>query len=464
MKPIPAFVRNLTTHFQTAGCQLYIVGGAVRDALLLREITEWDLTTDATPTKVELLLKSFGVSHISLVGQRFGTVIGQYKKLPIEVTTFRSENYDPDSRQPTVEFGRSLLEDLSRRDFTFNAIAYNALTEQLTDPYQGQADLGNRLIRSVGQANDRFREDPLRILRAIRLAVQLNFSISSDTLQGLQQTKERLALLSSERVAAELGKMLLAPKPSQAIRLMVETGVINYILPELLPTVDLEQDTREHKDIYAHILQVLDNTPPRLELRWCALLHDIAKPLTRQKIDGQYHFLNHENVGAKIAKQVLGRLKYSADFTAYVTKLVKLHQRLPNYNGGWNDGAIRRFVLDAGECLDDLFTFAEADTTGSNERKKEQYQATRQLLRSRIDELEKEAEISKIKSPLSGDELMTIFHRPPGRWIKPVKDQLLSLVLDGELAPEDKATAQKIAQAMLEPGRSDHAIGKPVDH
>lgn len=287
------------------------------------------------------------------------------------------------------------------------------------------------------------------MLRAIRLAVGLDFSIDPATLDAIVQERERMGILSAERVADELNKMLLSDQPSLAIRYLVETGLVSYTLPELLPTIDLENDHGEHKDIYQHILQVLDNTPPKLELRWCALLHDIAKPLTRQKINGQVHFLHHENVGAKIAKQVLRRLHYSNEFTDYVTNLVRFHQRLPNYNGDWNDGAIRRFVREVGECLEDLFAFAEVDATGANVRKNEGYRAGRQVLKSRIEELEKEAEIAKIKSPLSGEELMELFHRQPGPWIKPIKEKLLSLVLDGQLAADDKTQAAVIAREMM---------------
>lgn len=460
MITVPVFIRQLAKQFQANGHQFYIVGGAVRDALAGHPVKEWDATTDAKPAEIEKLIRQFGLTQIGLIGQRFGTVTGQYQKQPIEITTFRSEEYRPDSRQPTVKFGESLLDDLSRRDFTINAIAYDPIKETIIDPHDGQADLGQKTIRAVGRASERFEEDPLRMLRAIRFAVTLGFTIDEATLAAISQEKERLPILSAERVADEMGKMLLAAKPSDAVRYLVETGLIAYTLPELLPTIDIEE-TREHKDIYAHILQVLDNTPPKLELRWCALLHDIAKPLTRQKINGEIHFLHHENVGAKIARQVLRRLHYSNEFTDYVTNLVRFHQRLPNYNNDWNDGAIRRFVREVGECLDDLFTFADADSTGANLRKIEQYQQTRAVLRQRIVELEKEAEIAKIKSPLSGEELMAIFHRPAGPWIKPIKEQLLALVLDGQLAPEDRDQATKLAKQMIRPEDSPKGLAKP---
>jgi poly(A) polymerase len=294
------------------------------------------------------------------------------------------------------------------------------------------------------------------MLRAIRFAAVLGFNITQETLSAIISERERLSLLATERVNQEISKMLLAEKPSIGIKLLVETGLINYILPELIPSIDLEFDPKEHKDIYAHILQVLDNTPPKLELRWLALLHDIAKPLTRKKIGGEYHFLGHEVVGAKMAKQILKRLKYPNSFAERVSKLTYLHQRIPNDDGNWTDGAVRRLVRDAGDLLEDLFIFAEADSTGKNEHKLNQYRQKREVLKERIAKLEREAEIAKIKSPLSGDELMKIFKRQPGPWIKPIKEELLRMVLDNELAPDDKKRATEVAREILRKAENNY--------
>lgn len=453
MTSSPAWLTKLAGFWRENGHQLHAVGGAIRDQLLGRPVGEWDLTTDATPPETTMLLKKFGATAINLVGEQFGTVMAEFNSEKIEVTTYRSEKYDPDSRQPAVSFGQNILEDLSRRDFTINAIAYEPLSGQLLDPHHGQADLEAKIIRAVGDPDSRFREDPLRMLRAIRFAVQLGFTIDEATERAISSERERMGILSVERIRQEIDKLLLAKQPSVGVRMLVESGLINYILPELLASIDLEFDPAEHKDIYQHILQVLDNSPAKLELRWCALLHDIAKPLTRKKIGNEYHFLGHEVVGSRMAKDILRRLKYSTDFIDYVAKLVYLHQRLPNYGGEWTDGGIRRFVRDAGETLEDLFTFARADSTGKNEKKLAHYETLRQKLWTRIDELNKEAEIAKIKSPLSGEDLMTLFHRPPGPWIKPVKEHLLNLVLDGELAQSDKEAATKIARELLGSGR-----------
>ena len=445
----PPWLNNLSDYFSSKNHQLYLVGGAVRDQLRAQAVREWDLTTDARPPQIERLLKELGAKQIGRLGERFGTITATLDGEPLEITTFRGEHYLPDSRLPEVTFGDNLADDLARRDFTINAIAFDISAKRLVDNFNGQVDLAHNLIRAVGNPVERFTEDPLRMLRAVRFASQFDYTIEETTLAAISQVRDRFGLLSAERVAAEMDKILLSPVPSVGVNLLTESGLINYILPELLPAVDLEFDPREHKDIYHHILQVLDQTPPKIELRWCALLHDIAKPLTRRKIDGQYHFLGHEIIGAKMTREILGRLRYSGDFIKYVSNLVRFHQRLPNYTGDWSHGGIRRFVRDAGNLLDDLFLFAEADSTGSNEAKKLHYRSLRQQLRDQIDELNRQAEIAKIKSPLDGMELMAIFNRPAGPWIKPVKEHLLALVLDGELAAEDKERATVIARQLV---------------
>jgi poly(A) polymerase len=445
----PIWCVELAKAFSQKGYRFFLVGGAVRDQLLGKEVTEWDGTTEAKPDEIEQVLRAAGAKNIGIIGKQFGTITAAFHGEQLEVTTFRGEQYRDDSRKPVTTFSATIEEDLSRRDFTINAVAFDVISQKIIDPYGGQADLSNNIIRAVGRPTSRFHEDPLRMLRAIRFAVTLGFAIEEETKQAICDEKDRIGMLSPERVAQEIDKTLLAKSPSKAVELYVETGLINYVLPELLPSIDLEFDPREHKDIYHHILQVLDQTPPNLALRWCALLHDIAKPQTRQKIGGEYHFLGHENVGAKVARGVMRRLRYSNEFTAHVVGLVRLHQRIPGYEPEWTDGGVRRFVRDAGDLLDDLFVFAEADQTGKNERKNTLYRSRRIELRARIDALQAEAEIAKIKPPLDGAELIALFNRPAGPWIKPIKEHLLELVLDGKLAADDKAEAENIARSIV---------------
>lgn len=445
----PKWLLELDKKFEDSGYELFLVGGAIRDKLLGLPVKEYDLATSAEPEETEKLIRAFGCKCIGTVGKRFGTITGNFQGETIEITTYRSESYEEFSRQPAVKYGKDIHEDLSRRDFTINAIAFNLKEQEILDPFDGQKHLKSGLIKAVGVARDRFNEDPLRMLRAIRFATLFDFEIEQATYEAIHTQKDSMGVLSAERISQEMNKLLLADKPSKGIQLLVETGLIAYVLPELIPAIDIEFDPHEHKDIYRHILQVLDNTPPKLELRWTALLHDIAKPVTRKKIGGQYYFLGHENVGGRMSKDILSRLKMPGDISNRIVKIVRLHQRLPNYDGHWTDGGIRRFVRDSGEVIDDLFAFAAADATGSNEKKKAQYQDNRDKLYKRIKELEQEAEIAKIKSPLSGEELMELFHRPAGPWIKPIKEELLRMVLDGEIKESDKDKATEVAKKLI---------------
>lgn len=446
---LPAHIERLANIFHEVKKDFYLVGGALRDQILNREHHEWDAATNAIPDEIIKILKQANAKQIGVIGKRFGTITAVINSEPVEITTYRAEQYEEGSRNPKVKFGDNINDDLSRRDFTINALAYDPLTKKLLDRHNGVEDLSLRKIRAVGDATERFREDPLRMLRAIRFSAQLNFDIDRKTFESITRTKDQFGVLSTERIQQEINKILLSEKPSKGIELLKDSGLIAYIIPELLPSIDIEFDPREHKDIYHHIIQVMDNTPPKLELRWCAILHDIAKPLTRRKVGGEYSFIGHENVGAKIAREVLTRLKYPNSFIKYVSKLVRLHQRIPNDDGMWTDGAVRRFVRDAAERLDDLFIFAEADSTGKNERKNSNYRKKREVLKKRIADLEKQAEIAKLKSPLSGEDLMKIFHRPAGKWIKPIKDELLKQVIDGELQEKDTEKAIKIAKSMI---------------
>ena len=446
---LPEHIIDLAKKFKENQKDFYIVGGALRDQLLGRDHHEWDAATDARPNEIVEILENVGAKKIGLIGKRFGTITATFQSEPIEITTYRTEQYSDNSRNPVVKFGSDLSDDLARRDFTINALAYDPLSKKLIDRHGGQDDLKLKKIRAVGDPSERFYEDPLRMLRAIRFSTELDFDIDHKTLLAINNNKERFGLLSVERIQQELNKILLSPQPSKGIELLKDSALIAYVIPELLPSIDIKSDPREHKDIYQHIIQVLDNTPPKLELRWCAILHDIAKPLTRKKIAGEYHFLGHETVGAKMAREILTRLRYPNTFIKYVSKLVRLHQRIPNDDGQWTDGAVRRFVRDAGELLDDLFIFAEADSTGRNERKKSKYGDKRAKLKERITKLEKLAEIARLKSPLSGKDLMELFHRPAGKWIKPIKEELLRQVIEGDLAQDDRDNAIIIAKSLI---------------
>jgi poly(A) polymerase len=346
--PIPALGRA----FAGADRALYLVGGPVRDLLLGRRSTDLDFTTDARPDQVKQLLRRAGADHIFAIGEKFGTIGGVFGEEVVEITTYRSEQYEAGSRKPAVEFGDSLEGDLSRRDFTVNAMAVEIPGGRLVDPFGGRADLEARLIRAVGVAEDRFADDPLRLLRGVRLAAQLAFEIEPETRRAIVACADTLASISRERIAQEMAKLLTSRLAGLGIRLLTDLGLMRQIVPEVLAMRGMLQDaTYHHKDVFDHTVQVVDQSPPRLVVRWAALLHDIAKPRTRSVDDGVVHFFGHENLGEKMSRKILLGLKLDRDTINRVGLLVAMHQRANAYEDDWTDGAVRRFIREAGEIL-----------------------------------------------------------------------------------------------------------------
>lgn len=442
-------LRKLIAEFAQRGKQLYIVGGSVRDAVLEREHIDIDMATDARPDLVKALVADVHPEAIYTVGERFGTIGAIVDGRVLEITTFRSERYKPYSRKPDVSFGASLEGDLSRRDFTVNAMAQKPVTGELIDPFGGLRDIKAKVIRAVGNPDERFSEDPLRMMRAIRFGAQLDFAIEEGTAQAIERNHRKLRLVSQERITDELNKILASPSPGRGMRVLCDLGLMEFIIPELLELRGTEQDEYHHKDVFEHTLIVLDRVAPDLRLRWAALLHDIAKPVTKVVSDGEVHFYGHDIVGAEMARNILMRLRMDRETIDVVYKLVSMHQRVNLYESSWTDGAVRRLVRDAGDDIGLLLSLSRADITSRRPRKVEY--ALRQIaeLEERIKRLVEEEEIKALKSPLDGHELMAIFKRPPGPWIREVKDYLLSKVLDGELSPDDKQTAQKLAEEFL---------------
>ncbi len=468
-------ILTLAHQFHVAGYDLYLVGGTVRDLLLGRlSSPDIDMTTDATPDAIKRITVATQPRAVVLVGERFGTVRLHYALEPtgtttetgemvapdeliIEITTYRSERYDPESRKPEVCFGTRLEDDLSRRDFTINAMARDPLTGAISDPFGGRADLEARVIRAVGDdPMQRFADDPLRLLRAVRFAAQLDFSIEPRTAEAILSQAATLEKISRERIRDELNKLLISPRPALGLRLAVDLSLMPHIIPEVMELRGVSQRTGpvQSKDVYEHVLRVVQNSPPRLTSRWAGLLHDIAKPRTRSVENGQVHFFGHEDVGAMMARDILKRLKFDRPFVEHVSRLVKLHMRSNAYAPEWTDGAVRRLMLDAGDALPDLLDLSRADITSYRAEKISRAAARVAELEARCQRLKEEAERVPIKSPLDGNELMEIFGRGPGPWLKPIKEHLLSLVIDGALAPDDKAGAEAIARQMLDQGEA----------
>ncbi len=450
----------LATRWQEAGEELFLVGGLVRDALLGRPVpSDLDLTTSALPERTQALATEAGAASIFTIGERFGTVGAVFgdgaDQVVAEITTYRAEHYPDDTRFPSVRYGVGLTDDLARRDFTANAIAADPLTGDLIDPFGGEGDIALGVLRAVGDPDERFAEDPLRLLRAARFVAQLGFRIDPATEAAMSRNAKSLGRISQERIYAELVRLLAGEWADHGLEALRRTELLPVALPELAPMaaeagIDPRHRANREKDLWAHTLQVVVQAPPRPMVRWAALLHDAAKPLVRG-IDetGDVHFFGHERAGADLAGRLLRRLKADKATIAGVTRLVELHGRPAAYEPDWTDSAVRRLALEAGERWDDLLDLAAADVTSGRAHKRKQAARRVELLRAHDARLREEADLARLQSPLDGNALMAMFGRGPGIWIKQVKDHLRELVIDGDLAPGDVAAAEDIARAWM---------------
>ena len=452
--------RSLADIFGAAGKELHLVGGIVRDALLGRaRLADLDFATSAQPPRTRELIESAGASSVYLVGERFGTIGAIFGEEPhrlhVEVTTYRREAYPDENRFPEVAFDATLTDDLSRRDFTMNAIAVDSDSGEVVDPWQGEADIAQALVRAVGDPDERFAEDPLRLLRAARFVSQLGFRLDWRTEQAMERQASSLARISRERILAELTLLLLGEYVDHGLDALRRTGLLHVALPEIEPlTTEAEADLAprlgREKDLWDHTVRVVRQSPPRPAVRWAALLHDAAKPLTRSVgLDGEVHFFGHERLGAELAYRALGRLNADRALRSSVRTLVELHGRPAAYDPTWTDSAIRRLALDTGEVWDDLLDLAAADVTSGREHKRIAAAQRVDALRARFQHLQEQVELARLESPLDGNDLMEIFDRPPGPWIKGVKNHLRELVIDGALAPDDRNGALQIARSLL---------------
>lgn len=456
-----AVVEHLAAAFAAQDAELFLVGGIVRDRLLGRSLpADLDLTTSVAPDVIQRLGEQAGATSSYLVGERFGTVgfIFEHvagERVQVEITTYRQEHYPDASRHPHVRLGGTLLDDLARRDFTVNAIAANALTGALIDPYDGQADLHLAVLRAVGDPVARFEEDPLRLLRAVRFVAQLGFRIDDETMTAMGQTATALNRISQERVLQELNHLLIGDYVVEGLDVLEQTGLLAVAMPELIPLAGATGDAGSRgygreKDLWTHTKLVTSRTPPRRAVRWAALLHDAAKPETRSiDANGEVHFFGHERAGARLATRLLRRLNADKTTAAAVARLVELHARPESYEPDWTGSAVRRLALEAGNVLDDLLDLAAADVTSAREDRQRLAAQRIASLRDHLTRLEAEQALAKLQSPLDGNALMALFDRPPGRWIAEIKDHLRELVIDGELTPDDTETAEQIARTLL---------------
>ena len=450
---IPAVAIDLGQRFQAAGFELSLVGGWVRDAILKRGTADLDFTTNATPEQTLAILEGWAATTWD-VGARFGTIGATRKGEQMEITTYRADAYEVDSRKPEVHFGKSLEEDLWRRDFTINSMALSLPDGRIVDPFDGIHDLAAGVIRTPGTPQDSFSDDPLRMLRAARFAAQLGFTVAPEVLQAITDMAERINIISAERVRDELSKLLLAPDPRPGLRILVDTGLADLVLPEL-PKLKLEVDEHHHhKDVYEHSLTVLmqaidlefSHAPecePDLVLRLAALLHDIGKPKTRRfENGGGVSFHHHEVVGAKLVKKRLTALRFPNEVIDQVSLLVELHLRFHGYGSGeWTDSAVRRYVRDAGDQLVRLHKLTRADCTTRNRRKAEALAATYDSLEERIAQLAEQEELDAIRPDLDGKQIMDLLGIAPGPVVGAAYKHLLELRLDRGPMAEDEAKA-----------------------
>jgi poly(A) polymerase len=449
--PFAKVVRDLGRRFAERGHELYLVGGTVRDALLDRIDPEADidLTTDATPDQILAVVRSGNRGGgVWLQGVRFGTVGVRKGDFKLDITTFRSDSYREDSRKPEVTFGRSVEEDLARRDFTVNAMAMELPDGPFIDPHGGLGDLAAKRLRTPSSPEVSFDDDPLRMLRAARFAAQLELAPTPETLAAIAERRGRLQIVSRERIRGELEKLLLGRAPAKGLWLVVNTGLAEEFLPEL-PALALEQDpVHRHKDVLRHTIAVVeratafDADEPDLTLRMAALLHDIGKPRTRRVGPEGVTFHLHEVVGARMAEQRLTELRYPSDFIADVRQLVLLHLRFHTYRLGWSDSAVRRYVRDAGPLLDRLNFLVRSDCTTRNAFKARQLAAYSDELEERIARLEAEEELASIRPPLDGRQVMELLGIPPGPLVGKALAHLLELRLDRGPMSEEEAAAE----------------------
>ena len=450
--------------FAAAGHELALVGGPVRDAFLGRSSADLDFATSASPDQTQAILSRWGDAHWD-IGKEFGTIgakrfaKGGAPEVVVEVTTYRTDEYDPTSRKPVVAFGDSLEGDLSRRDFTVNAMAIRLPDLTFVDPHDGLVDLASQVLRTPIAAVQSFDDDPLRMMRAARFAAQLGFTVEESARQAIIDMAERITIVSAERVRDELSKLLLAPSPRLGLGVLVDSGLADYVLPEL-PGMKLALDEHHrHKDVYEHSLTVLDQAidletgpdgpvpGPDLVLRLAALLHDVGKPATRKfEAGGTVSFHHHEIVGAKLASKRLKALRYDKETVAAVTRLVELHLRFHGYGEGtWTDSAVRRYVTDAGPLLERLHRLTRADCTTRNKRKAQRLSDAYDDLEARIAKLRSQEELASIRPDLDGAQIMEILGIEPGPAVGEAYRFLMELRLDRGPLPQDVARAELLA-------------------
>ncbi|WP_237237587.1 CCA tRNA nucleotidyltransferase [Rothia nasimurium] len=441
--------------FARAGFELALVGGPVRDLFLGETSVDLDFTTNATPDETLAVVDGWADATWE-IGKEYGTIGIRKGNEMVEITTYRAEKYDPDSRKPVVAFGADLKEDLFRRDFTINSMALRLPSLELVDPFGGQEDLQKGIIRTPGTPQASFSDDPLRMMRAARFASRLDIDLAPEVFEAMVDMADRIQIISAERVRDELVKLICGAAPRRGVDLLVESGLASFVLPEI-PALKLEVDEHHrHKDVYQHSLTVMEQAAaletgadgavpgPDFILRFAALMHDIGKPATRKfESNGAVSFLHHDVVGAKLTKKRMRELRFDNDTIKAVARLVELHMRFYGYgDAGWSDSAVRRYVRDAGDLLERLHRLTRADVTTRNKRKANRIASAYDDLERRIAELAEQEELDAIRPDLDGEEIMAILGIKPGPQVGQAYKFLLNLRLDEGALGKEEATAR----------------------
>lgn len=452
LEVLPPSLAALGHRFARAGHELALVGGPVRDAFLGVAPHDLDCTTSARPDETERILTEWGDACWD-IGKEFGTIGARKGDVVVEVTTYRTEEYEVGSRKPRVAYGDTLTGDLTRRDFTVNAMALRLPDLQLVDPCGGFEDLCAGVLRTPVTAVQSFDDDPLRIMRAARFAAQLGFDVEPDVMTAMEEMAGRLEIVSAERVRAELERLLVSPWPRRGLELMVHTGVADVVLPELSALQETVDEHKRHKDVYQHTLTVLDQAmaletgpegavpAPDLELRLAAIMHDVGKPATRRFLpDGTVTFHGHDHVGARMTRKRLTALRFDKQTVKDVSRLVELHLRFHGYaDAGWSDSAVRRYVTDAGPLLERLHRLTRADVTTRNKRKARMLDAAYDDLEARISQLAAEEELAAIRPDLDGQQIMAELGIEPGPVVGEAYRFLMDLRMEKGPIGEDLA-------------------------
>ncbi len=441
LQPLVEETRPLAERFAAAGFRLYLVGGVVRDAILdrLGDGNDLDFTTDAPPDDIERILKPWA-DAVWLQGKRFGTIGAKKGERTYEVTTHRAEAYTPDSRKPDVRFSQSIEADLSRRDFTVNAMALRLDGDlELVDPHGGVVDLAAGRLRTPLSPEESFTDDPLRMLRAARFLSGYALAPDDDLVDAVKRLHGRLEIVSAERIRDELDKLMVVDDPSPGLWFLIDTGLADEFLPEL-PALGLEQDPiHRHKDVLAHTIAVVEKTSADRILRLAALFHDVGKPKTRSIGPGGVSFHHHEVVGARITRDRMRALRYPIEDIEAVTRLVELHLRFHTYKMGWTDSAVRRYVRDAGPLLDRLNELTRCDCTTRNRRRAEELSRRMDSLIVRIAQLREQEELDSIRPDLDGRAVMDLLDVPAGPVIGRALGFLLELRMEEGPLERDEA-------------------------